>query len=460
MRTIRFLLIFSAISFLELGLCQKINNHLIVASFYVRSVLENPKFVKHQNPLGNLPNVTVNKMGVIESQLLAILSEYLNFTYEIRVPTDVLELGSPDEKKGNGSWTGVLGQLVRNEVDMSISFGPLFYSRYLAVDVTVLIIHDEISIMVPYPQPMLSAGAFITGIFSPATYILIMASSVLVPIVLWIIAIVGKKGEQDLGIIFTFSTAISLGQGGWLRQNGQYSFPSRLVHGVWLIAILVLTYAFSGVLISAITRPKFELSVRSIQDVANNEDIQPLIINESSTQAEFEESSYPIFQKIFSRIEENPNELLVPSSSEFVELLFRESNQVLIMSNILADSEIQEDLKINKYCRATLLPKAVKSTANCLYLKKNSPYTSTINRLLLLFRQAGLSEYLDSSYDQYASRCYIDEVTLAGGNRRSSPPSPLSLYNLRGVFYTFGYLFLVCFAVFLGELLWNWYRQM
>jgi hypothetical protein len=42
---------------------------------------------------------------------------------------------------------------------------------------------------------------------------LIMASSVLVPIVLWIIAIVGKKGEQDFGIIFTFSTAISLGQG-------------------------------------------------------------------------------------------------------------------------------------------------------------------------------------------------------------------------------------------------------
>jgi hypothetical protein len=50
---------------------------------------------------------------------------------------------------------------------MSISFGPLFYSRYLVVDVTVLIIHDEISVMVPYPQPMLSAGSFITGIFSP-----------------------------------------------------------------------------------------------------------------------------------------------------------------------------------------------------------------------------------------------------------------------------------------------------
>lgn len=30
------------------------------------------------------------------------------------MPTDVLELGSPDEKKKNGSWTGVFGQLVRD----------------------------------------------------------------------------------------------------------------------------------------------------------------------------------------------------------------------------------------------------------------------------------------------------------------------------------------------------------
>lgn len=34
---------------------------------------------------------------------------------------------------------------------MSISFGPEFHSRYLAVDTTVTIILDTISIMVPYP---------------------------------------------------------------------------------------------------------------------------------------------------------------------------------------------------------------------------------------------------------------------------------------------------------------------
>lgn len=54
------------------------------------------------------------------------------------------------------------------------------------------------------------------------------------------------------------------------------------------MALLVITYAFSGQLISIITTPKFDFIVRSIEDVVANEDIQPLIVNESSTQAEFE----------------------------------------------------------------------------------------------------------------------------------------------------------------------------
>ncbi len=54
-------------------------------------------------------------------------------------------------------------------MDLSISFGPLFYSRYSAVDVTVSIILDDISIMVPYPKAigLYSAGSYLTGAFSP-----------------------------------------------------------------------------------------------------------------------------------------------------------------------------------------------------------------------------------------------------------------------------------------------------
>lgn len=44
---------------------------------------------------------------------------------------------------------------------MSISFGPSFYSRHLIVDVSVSIILDDISIVVPYPQQDTNAAGYL-----------------------------------------------------------------------------------------------------------------------------------------------------------------------------------------------------------------------------------------------------------------------------------------------------------
>lgn len=67
-----------------------------------------------------------------------------------------------------------------------------------------------------------------------------------------------------------------------------FSLPARFVHGSFLIAVLVLNYAYGGVLVSMITAPTLQFTVKSIEDVAANKEIRPLIINESNTQTEFE----------------------------------------------------------------------------------------------------------------------------------------------------------------------------
>ncbi|KZS16856.1 Uncharacterized protein APZ42_017465 [Daphnia magna] len=416
--------------------CRKINNHLRIASYF--------------NPLANLSGVPVNKIGVIEYYLLDMLAQYLNFTYEIHVPSDVPQLGSPDQTKGNGSWTGVLGQLVRDEVDMSISFGPSFYSRHLIVDVSVSIILDDISIVVPYPQQDTNAAGYLYA-FDLATWITMILSFSCGSLAIWVVALVQKKGEQNLPTILMFITAVSLGQGGYLKQYSQYSSASRLIQGAVLLALLVVSYSFCGIVTSMITSPRYEFVVRSIEDVVENENIRPLIIKESSTHIEFEVSSNPIFQEAYKRIKANPK-LLIPSSSEFVDVLLSNPHNVLIMSNLLADSEIEKDIKRHRVCRTTVLPKVVNDKTNSLFLQKDSPYTATINRLLLLLRQAGLSNYLDTTYDTFASRCYINERKLRS-SKRDRRTSPLTLYDLRGIFRTFAYLFLCCFIAFLCELI-------
>lgn len=66
-----------------------------------------------------------------------------------------------------------------------------------------------------------------------------------------------------------------------------HSLPCRMIVGSWLFAILVFNNAFTGSLISMITNQKFQYVIQSIEDVATDEDVQPLIINESSTHSEF-----------------------------------------------------------------------------------------------------------------------------------------------------------------------------
>ncbi|XP_046448647.1 glutamate receptor ionotropic, kainate glr-3-like [Daphnia pulex] len=437
MRFIALELLFLVFLLIVFCKCQKINGHLRLATCY--------------NPLGNLPNVSINKLGMIESQLIEMLAESLNFTYEIHVTTDVLQLGSPDEIHGNGSWTGILGQLVREEVDMTATFGPRLYSRDSVFDVTVPIILDNIAIVVPYPLQNIDAFA-ISNVYSPSMWILYSAANFAVGYVVWIVMYLKKGPEQKILTyqdILTNGVGIVFGQGGDLAGTRHRSLASRMIIGSWLFTVLVFDYAFTGSIISMITTPKLHFIVHSIGDVVANKDIQPLIINESSTHTEFKESSDPIYQEIYKRVRENP-ELLVSPSSEFVELLLSKPNQVLIMSDLLADSEIEKDFRRTGFCRATILPEKVKSRQNSLFLQKDSQFTKAINNQLLLLRQTGLSNYLDDTHHSFASRCYIDERKVEN-DKRNRRIAPLTLHDLRGFFGAFGGAVLG-FIVFLVEI--------
>lgn len=125
---------------------------------------------------------------------------------------------------------------------------------------------------------------------------------------LWVAALIQKKGEQNLTTILMFVTGVSLGQGlicdsplnsnlglissfrlgGYLRNYSQYSLAVRLVQASLLLSLLVVCYSFTGIVTSLITSPRYKFIVRSIEDVVANQQIQPLIIMESSTHAEFE----------------------------------------------------------------------------------------------------------------------------------------------------------------------------
>ena len=67
----------------------------------------------------------------------------------------------------------------------------------------------------------------------------------------------------------------------------QKSTIFRMVQSAWLLALLVLAYAYSGSLISKLTAPKNRFLINSIEDAASNNNIMPFVVKESSAHEEF-----------------------------------------------------------------------------------------------------------------------------------------------------------------------------
>lgn len=67
----------------------------------------------------------------------------------------------------------------------------------------------------------------------------------------------------------------------------QKSAVFRMVLGAWLLALIVLTYAYTGTLKSRLTAPKHRFIINSLEDAAANKKIMPFVVKESSVQEEF-----------------------------------------------------------------------------------------------------------------------------------------------------------------------------
>ncbi|KAK4026862.1 hypothetical protein OUZ56_015888 [Daphnia magna] len=176
--------------------CHTVNKHLQIATFY--------------NPLGRIENISTNSKGLMEKELLETLSKKMNFTYDITVSTDVLQFGFP----GNESWSGVLGKLARKEADMTISFGPVSYPRFLSFDATVGIFRDHVVIMIPHPESGIDTSGLVS-IFSPFTWILIAISLVIVAMALWFVNHFQHDRDDQIngGLLILYILGVTLSQG-------------------------------------------------------------------------------------------------------------------------------------------------------------------------------------------------------------------------------------------------------
>ncbi|XP_015914837.2 glutamate receptor U1-like [Parasteatoda tepidariorum] len=191
----------------------------------------------------------------IEAELIKLLSQGINFEYEILALSDE----SYGIKDTFGNWTGMVGMLARNEADMAISLIGITEERSTVVDFSLPYHYIEKTFMMNYASFLPKTAAFLYP-FSTFTWILIL-------IVLLFMTVLFRtliSPKDSLTSVFFDLWGSSFGQG---TNYNPRSMSRRIPLGIWLIYSYVLILCYSSVLLSFLTSPIRRKQMSNFKDL-------------------------------------------------------------------------------------------------------------------------------------------------------------------------------------------------
>ncbi|XP_069172329.1 glutamate receptor ionotropic, kainate glr-3-like [Procambarus clarkii] len=253
-------------------------------------------------PYTNL-RIGENNTIIIEGPMgifLHLFSKMMGFDYLIVRPPD----GIWSDRFPNGSYMGMVGMLMREEVEFSL--GPFFATdeRESVVDLTVPFYDAYYSIFMIRPKLSSDVSGFIKP-FTPLVWLLILASVVCV----WMVT--GFMGFTE-DKVFKLETE----NGYWSRasvwvvqtlsQQGPRWLPrkdaGRLIATTWLLASFVFMSCYSGILTAMLTVPRVYIPIDTLADLLAQSALPWKIETGTLLQNYLKESEDEVKRKIFAGI--------------------------------------------------------------------------------------------------------------------------------------------------------------
>jgi len=136
------------------------------------------------------------------NEIISLLAVEFNFTIAWQRPKDG-KWGSRGAD-GTGAWNGVMGELVRREVDLCTGGLNAVQERMAAVDFTEEVLRDKLTLvwfdptLRPTPPPSVDASAYLSVLTTKAWCMLISA--------ILVIAVVGALAEENLHMFNSLAT--------------------------------------------------------------------------------------------------------------------------------------------------------------------------------------------------------------------------------------------------------------
>lgn len=384
--------------------------------------------------------------------LLDEISKKVGFNYTVHLTPDGNYGSSTILPNGTEIYDGIMGELIRREVDMAVAAFTITYEREKVVDFSTPWMTIGGSIMFTRPKSQKPSLFSFLQPLAPQVWFYVLAIYLAVCVCMFISSRLspyewnaphacddgGDMTKNQFTLLNSFYYHISalLNQGTELAPQAT---STRLLTGVWWFFALIIIATYTANLAAFLTVENTKSPIESAEDLANQEKIKYGTISSGSSRDFFKTTTLSTFKKMGAFMDKYP-EYLADRTEIGVERV-KQGNYAFILESAWNEYYVQRD------CSLMQVGALLDSKGYGIGFPQGSPWRDRVSSAILQLQN---DQQLDKLKRKWWNEYNITEPCNLL-RESSKAPSPLGVEQIGGVFIMLLVGFVVGFLVSIVE---------
>ncbi|KAM9727602.1 glutamate receptor ionotropic, delta-1-like isoform 2-T4 [Menidia menidia] len=415
------------------------------------TLLEEPFVMVAENILGQPKRYKGFSIDVLDA-----LAKILGFKYDIYQVSD----GKYGSTLPNGSWNGMIGELISKRADLAISAITITPERESVVDFSKRYLDYSVGILMRKSEEKINIFSLLAP-FDLAVWACIAAAIPVVGIMIFLLRRIqavrchNNTGGPPPTASTSLQSAIWIVYGAFVQQGSDSILGSvalRIVMGSWWLFTLIVCSSYTANLAAYLTVSRMDNAVRSLQDLSKQMDVVYGTVRDSAVYEYFrvkgtnpleQDSTFAELWKVINN--NNGLENSVSTPSEGIKKAKRESYAFLWDMAVVEYAALTDD-----DCTLTIAGNSMSTRGYGMALQHGSPYRDLFSQKILELQEKGDLDTLKQKWWPKKGRCDLQSHTDAQPEGRA-----LHLHSFAGVFCILAAGLLLALLVAALETWWN-----
>ncbi|XP_022613138.1 glutamate receptor ionotropic, kainate 5-like [Seriola dumerili] len=426
---------------LDLNASETLANKTLI----VTTILENPYVMRKSNYQDFQGNDQYKGFCV---DMLRELADILKFSFKIKLVDDGL-YGAPEP---NGSWTGMVGELINRKADLAVAGFTITSEREKVIDFSKPFMTLGISILYRVHLGRKPGYFSFLDPFSPAVWLFMLLAYLAVSCVLFLAARLSpyewynphpclRERRDILENQYTLGNSLWFPVGGFMQQGSEImprALSTRCVSGVWWAFTLIIISSYTANLAAFLTVQRMEVPIESPDDLADQTNIQYGTIHGGSTMTFFMNSRYQTYQRMWNYMYSKQPSVFVKSTEEGIARVLNSKYAFLMESTM---NEYYRSLN----CNLTQIGGLLDTKGYGIGMPLGSPFRDEITLGILQLQESNRLEILKRRWWE-GGQCPKEEDHRAKG---------LGMENIGGIFVVLICGLIIAVFVAIMEFVWS-----